>query len=228
MTAFSTVGKPITRVEGVAKVTGESTYAADVQLPGMLHCKLLRSPHAHARIKNIDASKAAALEGVERVITSADLPAFEARRMSNRAFNLLAGEETVFYGEPLVAVLAEDAPVAEEALELIEVEYEPLPAVIDPIDAMREDSPLARKPIAEIDRSEARGHVNVEMEEKASDKPSNIASQAKFSRGDVEAGFAESDSVVEHTWRTAMMHQGYIEPHVTIADYNANSGDLTI
>ena len=228
MTTFSTVGKPIIRVEGTDKVTGESIYAADIQLPGMLHCKLLRSTHAHARIKRIDTTKALALEGVERVITAADLPKFEARRMSNRGYNLLVDEETVFYGEPVVAVLADDLTSAEEALELIEIEYEELPVVLDPIEAMREDSPMARKPVTEIDRSESKGHVSVDVEEKRSDKPSNIASQAKFSRGDIDQGLADADLIIERTWHSAMMHQGYIEPHVTIADYDAVSGELTI
>ena len=228
MTTFSTVGKPIKRVEGTDKVTGESIYAADIQLPGMLHCKLLRSTHAHARIKRIDTTKAQALEGVERVITAADLPKVEARRLSNRGYNLLVHDETVFYGEPIVAVLADDIASAEEALELIEVEYEELPIVLDPIEAMRDDSPLARKPVTEIDRSESKGHVTVDVEEKTSDKPSNIASQAKFSRGDIEQGLADADLVIERTWHSAMMHQGYIEPHVTVADYDAVSGELTI
>jgi CO/xanthine dehydrogenase Mo-binding subunit len=228
MTAFRTVGKPITRVEGTHKVTGDSLYAADVQLPDMLHCKLLRSPHAHARIKRIDTAKALALYGVERVVTAADLPKFSARRMSNRGYNLLASDEAVFYGQPVAAVLARDVATAEEALDLIEVDYEELPAVLDPIEAMREDAPLARRPVSEIDRSEAGGHVTIDVEEKEASKPSNVASQVKFSRGDIEQGFAEADAVIERTWRSAMMHQGYIEPHVTVADYDAASSELTI
>jgi len=228
MATFTTVGKPITRVEGTHKVTGDSVYAADVQLPGMLHCRLLRSTHAHARITRIDTSKAQALEGVERVVTATEMPKVEARRLSNRGYNLLADDEVVFAGQPIAAVLAEDASVAEEAIELIEVEYEPLPVVLDPIAAMAEGSPLARKPVSDIDRSEARGHVTVNVEEKESGKPSNVASQARFSRGDIEQGFAEADVVVERTWRSAMMHQGYIEPHATVADYDAASGELTL
>jgi CO/xanthine dehydrogenase Mo-binding subunit len=228
MTTFSTIGKPITRVEGTHKVTGDSAYAADVQLPGMLHCKLLRSTHAHARIKRIDATKALALAGVERVVTAADLPKPEPKRASNRGYVLLADDETVFYGEPVAAVLASDPATAEEALDLIEVEYEELPAVLDPIAAMRADSPLARKPVQEIDRSEQRGHTSVAVSEEGSGKASNIASQAKFSRGDIEQGFAEADVIVERSWHSAMMHQGYIEPHATVADYDAASGELTL
>ena len=228
MSTLSTVGKPITRVEGTHKVTGQTTYAADVQLPAMLHCKLLCSPHAHARITRIDVAKAEALDGVVRVITAADLPQFDAKRMGNRGYNLLAQDEVVFYGQPVAAVLAVDIATAEEALGLIEASYEELPVVLEPIEAMSDDSPLARKPVGEIDRSEAKGHVSVDVEEQSSDKPSNITSQAKFSRGDIERGFAEADVVVEHTFRSAMMHQGYIEPHVTVADYDAVSGELTV
>lgn len=228
MTTYTTIGKPVTRREGSDKVTGASVYAADIVLPGMLHCKLLRSPHAHARIVRIDASKAEALAGVERVVTAADLPKFEPRRMGNRGYNLLACDEVTFYGQPIAAVLARDLATAEEALALIDVEYEPLPAVLDPLEAMREDAPLARKPPEEIDRSEARGHVTVAVEEETSGKPSNIASQAKFTRGDIAQGFAEADAVVEHTWRSAMMHQGYLEPHATVADYHPASGELTL
>ena len=228
MTTHSSVGKPITRIDGSHKVTGNSLYAADIQLPGMLHCKLLRSPQAHARIVSIDASKALALEGVERVVTAADLPTFKATRMSNRAYNLLAADEVLFYGQPVAAVLATDVSTAEEALDLIDVVYEELPAVLDSLAAMEEESPLARKPITEIDRSESKGHVSIDVKEEQSDKPSNIASQAKFSRGDIDQGLAEADCVIERTWRSAMMHQGYIEPHATVADYNASSGELTI
>jgi CO/xanthine dehydrogenase Mo-binding subunit len=228
MATFTTVGKPITRVEGTDKVTGESAYAADIQLPNMLHCKLLRSDNAHARIVSIDTSKAAALDGVVRVVTAADLPKFEPRRMSNRIYNLLADDEVVFYGQPVAAVLAEDLAIAEEAVDLISVAYEPLPVVMDPVEAMRDDSPLARKPVSDIDRSESRGHATVDVQETEQTKPSNIASQAKFSRGDIEQGFAEADVVIEHAWRSASMHQGYIEPHVSVADYNQVSGELTI
>lgn len=228
MTTFSTVGKPIARVEGAHKVSGESIYAADIQLPGMLYCKLLHSPHAHARIKRIDAAKALALDGVERVVTAADLPRPEPRRLSNRGYVLLADEEVVFQGQPVAAVLARDLASAEESLDLIEVEYEELPAALDPIEAMREDAPLARRPVSEIDRSEARGHATVSVEEQESARPSNVASQVRFSRGDVEQGFAEAAAIVERTWRSATVHQGYIEPHATVADYDAATGELTL
>ena len=117
---------------------------------------------------------------------------------------------------------------AEGALALIDVVSEDLPAALDALDAMRDDAPPARAPVAEIDRSESQGHVTVDVEEERSEKRSNVVSQTKFSRGDVEQGFADADVIVERTWRTAMMHQGYIEPHATVASYDAISGELTI
>lgn len=226
---FAVVGKPTPRVEGSKKVTGKAIYAADIQLPGMLHAKLLHAPYAHARITRIDTSKARMIEGVELVFTAKDLPQFEARRRSNRAYVLLADDEVVFYGQPVAAVVARTPAIAEEALDLIEVEYEPLPAVLDPVAAMEPESPLARQPVQDIDRSEAQGHVSLNVQEQqGAGKPTNIASQVRFTRGDVEQGFAEADVVVERTYRSAFMHQGYIEPHVTVADYDPASGELTL
>jgi CO/xanthine dehydrogenase Mo-binding subunit len=222
------IGKPVTRVEGAGKVTGETVYAADIVLPDMLHVKLVRSPHAHALIKGIETSRARQVEGVEHVVTAADLPQFEARRKSNRAYVILADDEVVFYGQPVAAVLARTMSVAEEAADLVRVDYEELPAVLDPVEAVEDSSPLARKPVSDIDRSESQGHVTLKVDEKAADKPSNIASQVKFTRGDVEQGFADADVIVEHTWKSPYMHQGYIEPHATVADFDAASGELTI
>lgn len=226
---LAVVGKPTPRVEGPKKVSGKAMYAADVQLPGMLHAKLLHAPHAHARIVRIDSSKARMLDGVEFVVTAKDLPQFEARRRSNRAYVLLADEEVVFYGQPVAAVVATRPSIAEEALDLIEVEYEPLPAVLDPVAAMDPSSPLARQPVQDIDRSEAQGHVALNVqEEQGAGKPTNIASQVRFTRGDVDQGFAEADIVLERTYRSAFMHQGYIEPHVTVVDYDPVADELTL
>ena len=224
---YRNVGKPVVRLEGVGKVTGETVYADDMQLPHMLHAKVLGSPYAHARIKSIDASAAREHPGVETVFTPADLPPYK-KNFSNRRGMIFPDEEVLFYGQPVAAVLASDPHVAEEALSLIKVEYEALPPVVDPITAMEEGSPLVRSPLGDVDRSEERGHVTVGVEqEEAEGKPSNIASQMNFKRGDIEAGFAEADVVVEHTWRSAVVHQSYIEPHSTVADYDA-SGELSV
>jgi CO/xanthine dehydrogenase Mo-binding subunit len=232
---YRNVGKPVTRIEGAGKVTGETVYADDMQLPRMLHAKVLGAPYAHARIKSIDASGAREHPGVEAVFTPADpstgsgqtLPPYK-KNFSNRRGMIFPDEEVLFYGQPVAAVLASDPHVAEDALALIKIEYEVLPPVVDPIAAMEEGSPLVRSPLGDVDRSEERGHVTVGVEqEEAEGKPSNIASQMNFKRGDIEVGFAEADVVVEHTWRSAVVHQSYIEPHSTVADYDA-SGELSV
>ena len=233
--AYALVGQRITRVEGPGKVTGEAVYAADVQLPNMLHCKLVVSPHAHARIVSIDPSSALEAPGVERVITAADLaravrdgsnPTVDA---SNRGDAMLAHGEAVFAGQPVAAVLAESESAAIEGADLVSVEYEQLPVVLDLEAAMQADSPLARSPVSDVDRTEEEGHVTIDVDvEEAEGKPTNISSHVSFSRGDIEQGFADADLVLERTWRSATIHQGYIEPHATVADFSAASGELTV
>lgn len=222
------VGKRLPRAEAPAKVSGETTYADDMKLPHMLHAIVLGSPHAHARIRSIDSTKARQFPGVAAVLTSADLPPYE-KNPSNRRAIVFPDDEVLFAGQPVAAVLAEDPHTAEAALGLIEVDYEVLTPVIDPLEAMKEDAPLARAPLHDVDRSEEQGHVSIQDMEKEQDagKPSNVASTTPFKRGDVAAGFAEADVIVERSWRSAQVHQSYIEPHSTIADYDAN-GELTV
>jgi CO/xanthine dehydrogenase Mo-binding subunit len=221
------VGKRVTRLDGAAKVTGKTVYADDMKLPGMLHASVLYAPHAHARIKSLDTAKARALPGVFAVITAAELPEYK-RNDSNRRGIIFPDKEVLFFGQPVAAVLSEDPHIAAEAVELIEAEFEPLPAVLDAVAAMEEGSPLVREPLHDVDRSEERGHVSVETKETEQEgEPSNIASSAPFQRGDVADGFAEADIVIDRTWRSAMVHQSYIEPHSTIADYDI-SGELSV
>ncbi len=224
---YRTVGKPVPRIDGVGKVTGRTLYTDDMVLPRMLHAKVLGSLHAHARISSIDATAARNHPGVEAVVTAAELPPHK-KDPSNRRQVIFAEGEVLFCGQPVAAVLAGDPHVAEEALALISVEYEELPAVLDPLAAMKEDSPLVRSPLGEVDRSEERGHVTVNVEqEEAKGKASNTSGQISFTRGDVEAGFGEADRVVEGSWRSAMVHQSYIELHSTIADYDV-AGELSV
>ena len=232
---YKHVGQRETRVEGATKVTGSAIYAADVQVPNMLHCKLVLSPHAHARIVSIDDSKALAVDGVVQVVTADDIgkavkdgsnPTVDA---GNRGEALLAHGRAGFAGEPVAAVLAETISAAEEGAAAVEVVYGKLPAVLELAAAMEEDSPLARPPVIDIDRTEEEGHVTLEVdEEEGEGKPSNISSHVSFTRGDIDEGFASSDVIVERTWHSAKMHQGYIEPHATVADYNQASGELTV
>src|SRR5207244_3094840 len=129
-------------------------------LPQMLHAKVLGSPYAHARIKSIDSAAARRHPGVEAVVTSADLPPYK-MNASNRRTIIFPEEEVLFHGQPVAAVLASDPHAAEQALDLIKVSYEPLTPVIDPIEAMKDGSPLVRAPLHDVDRSEERGHVTV-------------------------------------------------------------------
>jgi CO/xanthine dehydrogenase Mo-binding subunit len=194
----------------------------------MLHAKILRSPHAHARIRSIDASKARALPGVRAVLTAADLPP-SALNPSSRSRLVLAAGAVRFQGQPVAAVAADDVHTAEEALDLIAVDYEILPAAIDPIAAMQPGAPLVREPDVEADTAEAQAHATVATTEEkpTDDRPSNVASHLHFQRGDVEAGFAEADLIVEHTYRIPHVHQSYMEPRAAIATWD-NPNHLTL
>src|ERR671938_1524515 len=134
------IGLRIPRFDAPEKVTGRTQYVADLQLPGMLHARLLRSPYAHARIKRIDVSKARALPGVRAVLTAADVPELKPGART-RAHAMLAIDRVVFFGQPVAAVAADEPAIAEEALELIEVEYEPLPVAADPVESMQPTAP---------------------------------------------------------------------------------------
>ncbi|MDA0256839.1 MAG: xanthine dehydrogenase family protein molybdopterin-binding subunit [Chloroflexi bacterium] len=232
---YAAVGERQPRLEGVQKTTGRSVYAADVQLPGMLHARLVLSPHPHARITTLDASAALAHAGVVAVITADDLGratrdgSNPAQGASNRADALLADREAVFAGQPVAVVLGESYSAAEEGAELVHVEYEELPAVLDMEAAMEPDSPLARSPVSDIDHTEEDAHVTIDVHsEEAEGRPTNIASHVSFERGDIDAGFAQADFVVEQSYRAALVHQGYIEPHATVADYDPTSGEVSV
>jgi CO/xanthine dehydrogenase Mo-binding subunit len=223
---YKYVGKPAKRIEGPAKVTGRTIFADDMKLPHMLHAKVLGSPYAHAHIRSIDTVKARQFPGVEAVVTSVDLPQYK-KNPTNRRSIVFPDDEVLFCGQPIAAVLASDPHVAEQALALIEVDYEVLVPVIDPLEAMKDDAPLVRSSLHGIDRSEEQGHVAVDLESGNQEgKSSNIASTTPFKRGDVEEGFAQADVVIERSWRSAMVHQGYIEPHSTIASYD--DGELSV
>jgi CO/xanthine dehydrogenase Mo-binding subunit len=198
--AFSIVGRPIPRDEGRAKVTGAARYTADVPLRGALWGKSLRSPLPHARIVRVNTRRALRVPGVRAVLTGADVPTIlVGRRLKDQP--LLARDRVRFVGERVAAVAADDLDTAEEALALIEVEYEELPAVFDPLAAMEPDAPIL--------------HPNLLSYEGLHGKPTipNVHSHLLTERGDLAQGFAESDLVFEHTFTTAAQHQGYLEPY---------------
>ena len=207
---FKWVGTRPIRPDGVPKVTGRAMYAADYTMPGALIGRILRSPHAHARIRSINTAKAAALPGVKAVITAKDFPEqkFEyigpervAVNFWHVTRNVMANEKALYEGHAVAAVAATDAATAEEALALIEVDYEVLPHVIDVDEAMAENAPLLFEDMM------TRGV------EPAPTKPSNVSKKLEFEIGDLAAGFAQADVVVEEEFKTAAVHQGYIEPH---------------
>ncbi len=208
---YNVIGTRPIRPDGADKVTGRAIYGGDVQLTGTAYGKILRSPHAHARIKSIDTSAAEALPGVFAVATGADWPDLKDKiatlgegpvNLSHLSANLLARDKVLYKGHSVAAVAAVNVHVAEEALALIKVDYEVLPSTICMLEAMKEDAPLL--------------HDDLFVDE----KPSNIGAHMRFEKGDIEAGFASCDVVIEREFRTSTVHQGYIEPHAATAHWN--------
>ncbi|MEM7128752.1 MAG: xanthine dehydrogenase family protein molybdopterin-binding subunit [Chloroflexota bacterium] len=217
---YKVIGSRPVRHDGTDKVTGRAVYGADVRFPGMLHGAVLRSPHAHARILSIDISEAEALPGVHAVVTGQDLPdpgnrieslgeggATNLRYFSN---NVLAKDKVNYHMHAVAAVAAINRHVAEEATKLIKVEYEVLEPVTDVRHAMSDDAPI----LIEEMRTDEFGQKG--------DKPSNIASHFRHELGDIEAGFAEADVVLEREFFASPVHQGYIEPHSATAIWRAD------
>ena len=203
-TTTRAIGQSVVRGEGPDKVTGKSIYAADVSLPGMLWGKVLRSPFPHAKIVNIDTSAAKAVPGVRAVITGADLPdSLVGRRL--REMPVLARDVVRFVGEKVAAVAADTEEAAEEALLLIDVEYEELDAVFDSHDAMEADAPTLHSGMS--------GYEGLPQPES---DVNNVFAHITWGKGDVEQGFAEADLVFEHTFNAQLMHQAYIEPHACV------------
>ena len=221
------VGTRPVRPDGVDKVTGRARYGADVRFPGMLYGRILRSPHAHAVIRGIDASKAEALPGVRAVVTNADFPRQpdEVVAMGELSANLremldqvLADRKALYRGHAVAAVCASDPHVAEDALDLIEVDYEVLEPVLDPQEAMRAGAPQLHPGMV----TEEVGGLFEPASGEAGTEETNAAKHVKFSKGDAAAGFARADVVIEREFDTAMYHQGYIEPHNGTAMWNAD------
>ena len=206
MTTYSVIGRSVTQQDGPDKVSGSTLYPADIVLPGMLWGKSLRSPYPHAKILRIDTTAAAALPGVRAVVTGKDLPNVLVGR-NLRDVPVLAQEKVRFVGERVAAVAADDWETAEEALNLIDVEYEELPSVFNPFDAMEPAAPLVHDASSSYDSPS--GAIKPE---------GNVISHESWSGGDLEQGFQESDVVFEHTFSTPWVHQSYIEPFSCVVD----------
>jgi len=190
------IGHSVPRVDGVDKVTGKAKFVGDIVVPGMLYGKILRSPYPHARIRAIDATEAEALSGVVAVLTAADIddlnPIYNGRP-------IIAMHKVRYVGEPVAAVAALDLATAEEALGLIQVDYEELPAVVGIDAAVKKDAPLIHE-----------------------EKGGNIGTHEQVRRGDADAGFAQSDEIVEDTFTFPMVYHYAMEPHSVIAHYDSD------
>jgi len=216
-TKYQVLGTRPIRHDGADKVTGKALYTADIQLPGMLYGKYVRSPHAHAKIVSIDTSEAAKVPGVMAVITGHDMPDVKDKianlgegsvNLHHLSENCLAKGNVLYKGHPVAAVAAINVHVAEEAAKKIKVEYEVLPSVTWVLDAMKEGAPLL--------------HPDLRMDSmgKKGDKPTNICTHLHFEQGNVAEGFKQADVIVEREFKTATVHQGYIEPHAVVANWN--------
>jgi CO/xanthine dehydrogenase Mo-binding subunit len=203
MNDFKFVGTAVPRGEGSGKVSGQTLYAADVKLPGLLWAKILRSPHPHARLRRVDISKAEKSPGVRAVLTGEDV---KGRLIGKqiRDMPVLCWDKVRFAGDRVAAVAADSAEAAEEALHLIEVDYEVLPAVFDPLEAMAPGAPRLHEDVAAYDGA---------PEKILATDLHNGLTRLKWRKGEAEEGFRNADLVLEHTFHVPARHQGYLEPH---------------
>jgi CO/xanthine dehydrogenase Mo-binding subunit len=213
---FKLVGTRVMRPDGVDKVTGRARYGADTFAPGQLVGAILRSPHAHAKIRHIDTGRAEKLKGVKAVITSADLPDLTAGdgELYDILENCMARGKALYDGHAVAAVAASDAETARRALQLIKVDYKILPHVTDVDEAMKPGAPIIQPRVRTKDETA---------------KPTNVAGVSRYGHGDVDAGFGQADVIIEKSYRTEQVHQGYIEPHACLASVGPDGqGELWV
>ncbi len=227
---FRVVGTRPIRHDGLDKVTGAAKYGADVQLAGALHGKILRSPHAHARIKSIDTSKAEALPGVAAVTTSLDFPIIDATPTDSgqawgskglMAGHVMARDKVLYKGHAVAAVAATSRHIAEHAVRLIEVDYQVLPTALTLHDAVKEDAPVLHDTLTTLFRMDPFGRGE------ETGVKGNVSGHIQHRLGDIEKGFSKADVIVEREFETETVHQGYIEPHASTAAWSPD-GRLTI
>ncbi|MFK5998221.1 MAG: xanthine dehydrogenase family protein molybdopterin-binding subunit [Rhodobacterales bacterium] len=210
---FKVVGTRPSRPDGVDKVTGRALYGADTTAPGMLTGRILRSPHAHAKIKFIDTSAAEALSGVKAVVTAQDFGLPEDDFTRDVQDNCMARGMALYDGHAVAAVAATTAAIAREALKLIKVDYEVLPHVTDVDAAMRLDAPVVQAGRAMADLPDGMSQ--------------NVTHHFEFGHGQLDAGFAKADKIISRSFKTAATHQGYIEPHACLASMGGDGkGEL--
>jgi len=212
---YKVVGTRPVRPDGIEKVTGRANFGADMSLPGMLTGRIVRSPHAHAKIISIKTDKAMALPGVKAIVTSADFPEIGPKQRGageapvifrDLSRNVMARDKVLYDGHAVAAVAATTAAIADQAAALIEIEYEVLPHVLTAAEAMKPDAPVLHEDM-----------FTKGLDAKP-DTPSNVSQRFQFGLGDTEAGFKEADVVVEYDFTTQCVHQGYIEPHACVVE----------
>ena len=222
----SAIGRWVRREDGEPKVTGHATYAGDLRLPGMLHARLVLSPYAHARISRIDSEEASRVPGVVCVCTADTLPLVIPEDLT-RSRDPLARERTYFEGQPVVAVVAESEAAAEDAVGLVMIEYDELESAVDPVQTLGDERELVHDAATLGLREDTGAHADVGGHVEKLPRPANATSADRFQRGDVESGFREADAVVEREYRTAWVHQAYLEPQSSVAVPDGTGG-LTI
>jgi CO/xanthine dehydrogenase Mo-binding subunit len=209
---FKVISSPVARADGLAKVSGRTLYAADVDCSGVLWGKIQRSPYPHARILKVDVSRARNVPGVEAIVTGEDAKgSFVGKQI--RDMPALCWDLVRFIGDRVAAVAAETRDAAEEAVSLIDVDYEELPAVFDPFEAMQGDAPLLHADLS-VYGGAPKDTLALNVH--------NGLTRLDWRKGDVESGFREADVVLEHTFRIPARHQGYIEPHASIVAVGAD------
>jgi CO/xanthine dehydrogenase Mo-binding subunit len=227
------LGHSTRRVDGLEKLTGQTRYTADLPIDGLLYARPVLSPYAHARICSIDKGAALAIPGVAAVLAAGDLPLTQNREAeSSRHRSPLARDYALFRGQPVAMVLATDPAVAQDAVDLVNVDYEPLEVVADPLAAMQPSSPPVHPHLLRgAAEAEAGMHAAVaQSEDAAADQEElsvNVASHPRFRQGNVEEGFKEADVVLEETYRTSIVHQSYLEPQAVAAAMDA-LGNITV
>ncbi len=228
MSEFAAIGHPKRIIDGKAKVLGMAQYLPDLDMPGLLHARFVPSTYAHANISNIDASAALAVPGVAAVLTHKDLPDIAP---SSRNRLLLARDRVIFVGQPVALVLADSETAAADGADQVIVDYEPLPAAMSYDEAVAENAPLVWPegiPKGAEDAGEHGAGAGGGDSEEEDDTPSNLASESTTARGDLEAGFAEADVIVEHTYTSPMVHQSSIETHGTLAQPDPLTGGMNV
>ena len=228
MSEFAAIGHPKRIIDGKAKVLGMAQYLPDLDMPGLLHARFVPSTYAHANISNIDTSAALAVPGIAAVLTHKDLPDIAP---SSRNRLLLARDRVIFVGQPVALVLADSETAAADGADLVIIDYEPLPAVMSFDEAVAENAPLVWPegiPKGAEDAGEHGAGAGGGDSEEEDDTPSNLASESTTARGDIEAGFAEADVIVEHTYTSPMVHQSSIETHGALAQPDPLTGGMNV